>query len=661
MCKNRTFVLVSAFTRPPSLLAKLGLCCCCACRIRLFSANSSQPWYNFEDLDTTNVGNVHRLPIPDLNATMTKYLSHANAKCDSPEQFQEHVSLVERFIAENGLSLDAKLRKIDAEQESKGAYPFSYIEEAWDDMYLEGRYPNCINVNPSYHLELPTMYENDDRFGNLAEYALSTLNWHQKVIGGHLDDVGDVCLSPFAKQLGAARIPRKGRDVVELHPHSRHIAVFCGSDVFSVTAINDNGEFVSEGALKAAFEQIANNVWSSSTTTHGPLAIFTAGDRDDWASTRDHLVSLGNNKELLRIIDSAALSIAIDAPGAEQPPTATTLSTATFLGNSATGAAAQPRWFDKHQLLSLENGELGYNFEHSYSDGMSWNRMISEVAADVQGYAPPKGCQSLPSRLTHQDAAVPTKLEFMLDDELNAKLSRAQDQVQSTFNNIDNRVVNFTDFGKNEIKTWKHSPDAIVQMAFMMAYADLDGNRQDKGVGRLPAVYEACSVSRFLHGRTETIRSLTKPAANFIRAIQNTTTSISSAQGDLNVLLAMATSAHRTNSMEAALGRGIDRHLYALQLLAAKEQIDEPLFADPLFQDTKRWLLSTSNVTADFIRYFAFGPVDPDGYGLGYMILPDSIPMNISSFKDSADDTNSEQFGAAVQKSLRTLKEIAAP
>ena len=158
-----------------------------------------------------------------------------------------------------------------------------------------------------------------------------------------------------------------------------------------------------------------------------------------------------------------------------------------------------------------------------------------------------------------------------------------------------------------------------MQLALIMAFAKLDA-QNNGSPGKLPGVYEACSVSTFFHGRTETIRSMTEPAATFVRAIQDTNHAAN--KDTLRGLLTSATGVHRTNSVEAAGAGGIDRHLLALQLLAAEEGLSDQtaLFSDPLFQQSKRWLLSTSNVTADFIRYFAFGAVEAQGYGIGYVM-----------------------------------------
>ena len=183
--------------------------------------------------------------------------------------------------------------------------------------------------------------------------------------------------------------------------------------------------------------------------------MFTAGDRDDWAQTRSQLRNFdANNAATVDLIDSALLSIAIDGPSSSTAPEPSALSSASLLGNTHGGVKAQPRWFDKHQLLSLETGEIGYNFEHSYSDGMSWNRMISEVSAHVQGQAPPKGCSPLESLPTQSNGCKvePEKLHIKLDTDLEGKLVAAQTSFAATIDNLDNKVVDFTEFGKSEIK-----------------------------------------------------------------------------------------------------------------------------------------------------------------------------------------------------------------
>jgi hypothetical protein len=67
---------------------------------------------------------------------------------------------------------------------------------------------------------------------------------------------------------------------------------------------------------------------------------------------------------------------------------------------------------------------------------------------------------------------------------------------------------------------------------------------------------------------------------------------------------------------------------------------------------------STSNVTAPFIGHFGFGAVTGNGYGLGYLTLPDTIPVAVSSFKSSALGTNSTGMAETITKSLREFDQL---
>mmetsp|Transcript_89478 Transcript_89478/g.172178 ORF Transcript_89478/g.172178 Transcript_89478/m.172178 type:complete len:635 (+) Transcript_89478:38-1942(+) len=623
------------------------------------STSVGEAWYSASDVATSNVSDVPRLPIPDFDKTIAIYLSSVKALSESEDKFLEHAKIVDAFASENGIGrkLDSLVKDEDSKRAEKHEYPYSYIEAHWDDMYLGGRYASPINVNPSYLLNLPHLDKSQDRFEKLARYTLATLSWHAKVMSGRLDrGGGDVCFSPFAKQLGAARIPAEGRDLLELHPWARHVVVFCGTEVYSLDVLNDEGNasLFSEADLQQALADIYENVLSNGSggkPQHPPLSLLTATSRDRSASSRAVLTSVGNNAESIRVIDTALLSIALDLP-ADAEITSTSLSTAALVGDVD---GLQPRWFDKHQLLSLENGELGYNFEHSYSDGMSWNRMISEVAASVQGLSPPRGCQPLEPLPVSSSTGVISRVDFELDDNVRKCLQEAAEEFGGMISNLHNVVVDFTDYGKDEIKTWKQSPDAVVQLALMLAFARLHPNVP------LPSVYEACSVSKFFHGRTETIRSLTEPAAAFLRAGVAALGDDNQAdvKATLQPLMAEATAAHKDISIAAASANGIDRHLLALQKMAERKGVDEPLFAEPLWQNSKAWKLSTSNVTADFVRYFAFGAVDPDGYGIGYTVNNDAIPMNISCYRDSDHNTDAQRFGDEVRQSLLFLKDVA--
>lgn len=65
------------------------------------------------------------------------------------------------------------------------------------------------------------------------------------------------------------------------------------------------------------------------------------------------------------------------------------------------------------------------------------------------------------------------------------------------------------------------SPDAFVQLAMQLAWYRTQGT--------FTATYETALTRMFLHGRTETIRTLSKNSRAFVLAMSNTNLSVSSA------------------------------------------------------------------------------------------------------------------------------------
>jgi carnitine O-palmitoyltransferase 2 len=107
---------------------------------------------------------------------------------------------------------------------------------------------------------------------------------------------------------------------------------------------------------------------------------------------------------------------------------------------------------------------------------------------------------------------------------------------------------------------------------------------------------------------------------------------------------------------QAVQGQGCDRHLYALKSIASASGPTHPLLTDPIFTRSSSFQISSSNVTAPFIDLFGFGPVVSDGYGIGYMIFADHVPMNITSF--SGTGTSSSAMAESIKKALLDVKKL---
>jgi carnitine O-acetyltransferase len=126
--------------------------------------------------------------------------------------------------------------------------------------------------------------------------------------------------------------------------------------------------------------------------------------------------------------------------------------------------------------------------------------------------------------------------------------------------------------------------DAFIQLGLQLAWY--------KDQNCFTAVYETALTRSFLHGRTETIRSYTLQARRFVEAMASKQAS----NEESFSLFREASQAHVSLTKRAILGRGIDRHLLGLRLLMKPEE-SSPLFSDPLFIQSQRWLLSTSGLS----------------------------------------------------------------
>ena len=93
-------------------------------------------------------------------------------------------------------------------------------------------------------------------------------------------------------------------------------------------------------------------------------------------------------------------------------------------------------------------------------------------------------------------------LEFNLDGKMKEIIQTELKKYRKWTDSLSVAHVIYEGFGKEECKKFGVSPDAIMQLAFQLAFY--------KQENRSVATYESCSTSAFKHGRTETIRPCTE-------------------------------------------------------------------------------------------------------------------------------------------------------
>ncbi len=154
---------------------------------------------------------------------------------------------------------------------------------------------------------------------------------------------------------------------------------------------------------------------------------------------------------------------------------------------------------------------------------------------------------------------------------------------------LDMKVLDFQDFGKEAIKGLKMSPDSFVQMAIQLSF---------HGLHQTPAAtYESAATRIYKEGRTEVIRSCSAEAMSFVRSMLSPTDNLAAKQAALRKSI----DAHNQYGRMAAKGFGVDRHLLGLKLAAIDLGMPiPPLYQDPGYVRSSKMRLSTSQVNKSY-------------------------------------------------------------
>ncbi len=162
----------------------------------------------------------------------------------------------------------------------------------------------------------------------------------------------------------------------------------------------------------------------------------------------------------------------------------------------------------------------------------------------------------------------------------------------------------FQGYGSDYIKKVGYSPDAYVQMAIQLAIYRL--------FGKQAGTYEATQMRPYLHGRTETTRTVSPASAAFVKSMglrpQNDINDESKRNEKLS-LLRDAVQSHVEYIKKAGKGKGVDRHFFGMSMLLTDKDTPPTLFSDPLFIRSKRWRVSTSHLTHPRFENWGFGEV----------------------------------------------------
>ncbi|GAB1599724.1 carnitine O-palmitoyltransferase 2, mitochondrial-like [Argonauta hians] len=597
-----------------------------------FLEKSKVPTYHFQK-------SLPRLPIPKLEDTCRRYLLTQKALLNEA-QYQSTENIVKNFEQNEGKALHDQLVALD-----KANKHTSYISAPWFDMYLKDRRPVVLNhtpfmsfiddPRPDYNHQLiratnmifsslrfmkslegevlaPEVFHlnpkksDTEMFRKVVRWLPESVSWY----GAYMYNAYPLDMSQYKRLFKSTRIPRQGKDELQSNPSSRHLLILHKGHLYSFDVLNTDGN------IKPAEEILANLKYIHSNprpVADYPIAMMTTENRDVWAGVRQHLIETGN-EETLRQVDGAIFALSLDDCSPQTPIE----SMENFLHGDGSN-----RWFDKSiNPIITSDGTACINFEHSWGDGVAVLRYVNEVVKDSID-RPAIGPDTLPSSAADPSALV-RNLDFQMDTKLKESIKNAKEQFSKATGRLQKDVIDYKKFHKGFIKSKKLSPDSVMQLAIQMAFYKMTS-------GDFAASYESCSTSAFKHGRTETIRPntlSTKKASEIIFGFQS-----NASVAEMKASIEECSKTHNNLTKEAAMGQGFDRHLFAMRTLAENTGNKMPaIYTDPNYKLINHVILSTSTLSSTATKYGGFGPVVPDGFGIGYQIGDNQTGYIITSY-----------------------------
>jgi carnitine O-acetyltransferase len=565
---------------------------------------------------------LERLPVPRLEETCELYLRLVAPLLAAAELARTRRA-VDEFRQPGGRGEVLQQRLL---RRSEDTAQDNWLEPFWDDWYLCDDTPLVVNVSPGFVLSGSERPQVDRAAGLLSAALRFKALVDGELLEPDLEGGAARCMSEYPRVLGSTRIPGATRDRLERHPESRHVVVVRKHRLYSLDVLDESGRAYAVEDLERALRRIVAGPENPGL----PVGVLTTGRRRTWARVREEHLESGSPaaRASLAAVETAILLLVLEHEAA--PPRARSSEAARLMLHGD----ARGRWFDKSiQLVVAANGVAGFCMEHAGFDGSTAQRLADFLVEHE--IVPPDGAASRRRDLVAAELALePTR-------ELAARTGQAERRADALVGRTDLAVLAFEDFGKDEIAGLGLSPDGFVQMALQLAFFSLTGT--------VASTYESVDTKRFLHGRTEAMRSVSPESVAFVRALGGSPRRRAAAAR----LLRAAVASHTATVRRCKEGRGVDRHLLGLRRMLEPGEPVPPLFADSGYTTLTRSVLSTSSLRGSGSELVCFGPVVDEGFGLSYAVHDGSLRVVITSFHGLARD-----FAELLERGLLEMRSV---
>ncbi|XP_046676146.1 carnitine O-acetyltransferase-like isoform X3 [Homalodisca vitripennis] len=408
--------------------------------------------------------------------------------------------------------------------------------------------------------------------------------------------------------------------------------------IFQLNVLAEDGSLYSESQLFSALGLITDLTEQEVT----PVGLLTSDSRDNWSKSYQLLAQDAANLEVLKSIESALFVVCLDQPSGTMGLDDRTVSGRQTMHGDGAMSNGGNRWFDKTiQFLVSEEGRVGLTYEHSPAEGQPIASIVDHIMGYIDGN---KFEQVVGDPTPAANLCIP--LKFKISNEVQEAIKSAAANLENLVNNVEACGFSFDKYGKEFIKSQKLSPDSYIQMAMQFAFYRLH---------KVPAAhYESAATRKFLHGRTETIRSCSVESVAFAKTMLDS----SASPHQKLAALKKAINGHKDYTLQALNGLGVDRHLLGLKLTAISHGLPvPPLFSDPGYLQSLHMRLSTSQVAVKSDGFMIYGPLVEDGYGCCYNPRSNDIKFGTTALNSCAE-TSAVKFVESLDQSLTDMHQL---
>ncbi len=588
-----------------------------------------------------NEDRLPRVPLPTIEDSCARFLEWCEPLLTEEERARTEAA-VTAF-----LQPDSPARTLHAELERYNAAEGvrSWLDRFWPARYLGRRDRIALNANFFFLFQESPQGQLERAAGLVAAAVGYKKLLDEEAIPAVVQRGAAHSMEQHKFLFSTTRIPGAEQDTVRApysaqHPGpspARHIVVFFRGNIFRMDVLGQDGHPFPADDIEASLRSVLE---SGATRAGDDAAVgaLTTKARAEWAADRQALLA-GNpgNAAALETVESALFCLCLEDFAPANPEQACDQLLHGDSGN---------RWFDKAvSLIVFADGTAGINVEHCGLDGTTILSFVDTLLStpvaehEARSGARPQG--------------VPTvePVEFVLDERQRAEVRDAAAAFAAYAADTATTTVSF-DFGAEEIKRLRCSPDAFAQLAYQLAH------RRAKGF--TGATYESIATRQYQNGRTEAMRVVTPEILRFVAAMDDPGTDPATRVAAFRA----AADKHVSRAKECQQGDAPEQHLWELQLIQRREGERLGATAPLELYDSPGWTimrndyLSTSSAPSVHIQYFGFGSTSSTCIGVAYVLLPQRWNLYLSTPRPVAEQMFT--FARELTRAVGELRELLA-